>query len=834
MVNVTTPDGRTFTLPRSLAAMSQQGAVPEPAPLIGELPSMEPAPNPVLPPSVTGLMGEPQPTSDVPLQNTPDYKAGALLVPVTPREQRVDNAKYEKQQTRNAKAQSAQAASPQGKLEGVQARDDAAVQGTKEALLGQANVQFAEDLVLADAATERRIKLDGLALDMAKDATKNAAAEESKIAEVTGLRKKIAGTKIDRTADHPILLAISAGLAGFGSSVNGGKVDTLDIIYRAIDRKVNAQMADLDQMAKVYDMSKDELAMLKDKSKSKLEFHSTMFAAEVDKAKRHIEEITARSASAKTKANAKAEMAKLDQLAVARHSDAVRAGIEFDQKEKHHKDQIGVQRAQVGETIRHNMASEQLTRESNLFDYQQSLAASKQKGDEVAFKAQMEAEKEVRQLGVKGADNQLLLNSEGKAQMAQAAQFEADAKAIEDNPDPMARSIGSERVALLKQKAAILRGNARSFGAVKLRNDVVATKVPSVLAASQNMINVIDDIKTMEAGRGLLGRTIDQQKLDALYRLLAVKGKEAWQLGAWDRGSATLSKDIYGGDPSKWDQNTMRGWVSDMLGDDPKGYKDRLEIVAVDLQNATREQLRNHSDWDGKGDLFSRKSAPDTNTPVGKAVSTIEHGRNAVEAREAATPGTFGKIRDHVYSLGGLVGEPQYKVNQRAADNSDSHKYPGLGAGQGAGFEDALKLYKGGDAKAGDQLIATVASNAEGRPQLAIGMLHNLREHASPLYAAARAAVPKGSEVDKQMSLEENNQIGAAMTPGGTRVLAATVLNSMSADGKVTDQDGRNELVRISKTKGHPDSALAAKTLVDIVHLSGVRKTHPGSVMGGK
>ncbi len=829
MVDVTTPDGRTLTLPRSIVPASmlpQINTAPAPSALPGmplSVPAQETA-QPVLAQPVDEPLADPDVVmSDASVVEMGEPQTRSVTQKTLAKEQAVSVAKAKKTE----KAQAAYNATPQGQLAGVQNEQGAAKQDQAQALLGVADLEAAEQDAISAAKTERNKQIDELFMKRADEATKNAEAEDTKLNDVMRLRKKIEGTKIDRSADHPIILAIMAGLAGLGSAMNGGKVDTLDTIYRVIDRKVDAQTADLDQMAKVYGMSKEDLALLKDKSKSRLEFHNAMIAAETEKAVRHIEELTARSASEKTRANAKGLIADLRARAADKTMEATRWGLEFDQKDKHQKQQIGLGHANLAESRRHNRAEEQLKREDMYLDYQKALAADRAKGDELTFKARIEAEKETRQVGIKGVDNDYLLTPTGRAKMARAAQLEAEIKQIEANPDPMARSIASERVAMMRQQASVLRGDARSFDTVKARSDTQAGDMSKKYAAAQTMMDTVDEITMLydQAGRGFITKSKLQEELQAKVGLLSVAAKDAWQLGAWDKGSAALVHGIIGQDPTtELNVGVIGAMMNQQAIKDPEGFKNRLKAVTLKLDQDVRQQIIKNTTWDGQGDLFTRKTAGTTGTPVDKASQGFSQGRSGVELQKnAEQAGTVAQV-------GRKVGYPFSPSHAEEAEQSQSLKYHGLSKDQEPEFEQLLRAHKSGDKAAGDQLIGMAGAAAQNRPDLAIPLLHNLREHAPTLYTAARAAVPKGGEVDTQMDMEENNRIGSSTT--ATPILASTVLNTMDSTGKVTDVEGMRELTRRAGAK----DLMARKALLDIVNQSGKLKTLPqGSVFrGGK
>ncbi len=853
MVDVTTPDGRTLTLPRSLAAMQGQPQIGAPVPFTDEIagappqnvaPPAAPPPASGTIPSMTGGMMEPYSQDNPyaggpPVQNGADYKLGTVDVKQIAQHQ----AKQAKQAALAMKQQAAYAATPQGQLAGVQAQQQSAADAERKAIGDASTIQAAEDDVLHEATVTRNQQIEALQLKKEADLQAVEAEKERKYGEITSLKTKIANFKTDRTADHPIVAALAIALAGFGSALKGESGNpALEAFDKAIERKVSAQMADLDQMGKVYGMTKDELDMIKEKGKSKLELWNTMIAGENEKAIRSVEEIVSRSASAKTKANAQLTLAHLQANIADKTQAAVQWGLDFDQKDRHNKAQVGATNYATSVTDRHYKAEEKIQRDKNDADLLQALAADRASGNAAKAGKRSAAAVEVQKYGIKGADGKLLLTPEGRDAMAQAAQLEAEAQQTEDKykNDPMGSSIKSERVALLRQKAAELRSDAQTSGAVLLRNDTVASAVPSQVEAAQNMINVIDNIKVLSAEipRSLIGKNKKQQELDALYKLLAVKGKAAWQLGAWDKGTAILSKDIYGPNPSEWTSSTMRGYVSDLLGDDPAGFNDRLEAVARDLEDDARGKVVAHAtNWDGKGEVISRRRVPDMNTPVDKAAADLAQARSGLEIENKAP--AFDAEGEAAAAKFGGPASAAYKATRAAAaaaaDAPQSVQYPGLSKDQEAPFNTLLAAYKRQDkdsVRAGDELVAKVIIEARDRPDQAIPLLHNLKEHAGSLYTAAVAGLPKDSPVAAQMIYEANSEIARAPIP--TRELATMVINTLGRDGRVTNAHDYTE-IGVRAGKGDPEAIRAIQDIANANYKikSDAALTRRGSVFGG-
>ncbi len=834
MVSVTTPDGRVHTLPKSIvpASLMPQQIAPSGVPDSGTgipvpgAPVMRPdeAATPALPAPDTGPIVE---------EGDPD------ITPVTVMEPEVIAANPKRVAKARA-TQAARAASPAGQQAADQARQEQAAGAVAETMYEQGDLQAAEDAVVADSYKTRNVKLNELELTRQQDMQAELDAQDKKRGQIESMRSKIEKTKINREADHPVMAAIFAGLAGLGSAMKGEKVDTLDILYRAIDRKVAAQEADLDRMAKVYGMSRDELAELKERSKSKLEFHNTLIAGETAKAIRHLEEITARSASEKTKANVKRMVAELQQRVVEKQTEAMRWGLDYAQKEKAERNQNNRFYADLGFRQRQHADNIQIDRERIAADLQKALAADKARGDESMFKFRMEMDKEARQLGVRDMKGDLFLTPAGQQKMLQAEQLEKEAAALEQNPDPMARSIASGKIELLRQKAAIMRGDARSLDVVKAHNDTEAVTTSNMISSGQSVVQLVDGIKQLsdQAGRGLISRDDMQVKLRAMFEQLKPGLKEAWQLGAWDKGSAGLVEKVIGADPtSEWNAGILGMAMQQKMYENPKAFQQGLDSIVEDLERKAQNKLIGLGVKFGKGETVLRRSeAPafsEDATKLSQARSSVELTKDAEARLDRGGPATSMYVLAESIRAGRemTTGEAKAAAADRATAGSQSTKYVGLSKDQESPFGNLIKRHKGGDAGATRELVDIATSYAEKRPDLARPVLSNLREHAPEAYRLARQAIRPDSELGQSLEQADKLEIGAASE--NPVVLINGVRNSIGRDGKIGDIVGFKRLTTLA-TDPKTDPAtkqMATEAVFDIITRSQHNQALPaGSV----
>ncbi len=812
MVSVTTPDGRTITVPRSLSGMAPQQQIAPPSA-----------------PGVTPMQVGPAPTGfadEDTIANVAPAVAPHLVPPAGVVEEgepdvvAVQNMEPEviqaspKRMNKMRKQQAAQAASPQGQIAAAKGEQQTAARAQVDAITAMTDVDAATNDLVHGALLERNEALAKAENDRNVEMLARAQEQEKKMNEVVGLRKKIEGTKIDRAADHPVLAAVFAALAGLGSAMKGEKVDTLDILYKAVDRKVAAQQADLDQMGKVYGMTKEEVEMLKEKSKNRLEFHNAMIAAETNKAIRVVEELTARSASEKTRANGQMLIAGLRERAADKTMEATRWGLEYDQRAKAEQNQNNRFYSDLGFRKMQHADSMQIRREEIAAEMAKALANTKATGSIEEYKMQLEAAKEARQFGVRDMNGEFLLTPAGKAAKAEADKLEADIAKLESNPDVMARSIASDKIRAMRDRAAIIR-NSLTTGvyAAKAQNETQSISISNQISSGQTIAQLIDSIKDLsnKAGRGAFTRDEAQVRLRAMFAQLPPELKDAWQLGAWDKGSAGLVTKVIGLDPSsEWNAGVLAMFTAKQMYEDPKAFQEGLDSVVENLDRKVKNRLVGiGTKFDATDTVLRREAQP---APLSDSAVKLSAARSGLE---------LDKDAEH---LGALSAIPLDR-------NQGSLRYPGLHKTQEPLFEERLQAYtKKGDRQAGDELVLAVKTAIEdNRPDLAVPLLHALRDNApKELYKAARAAVPKDSEVDKQMTSEENMQIAPAVTPPAT--LFQQVLGSIKADGTIGDTAGWTEITKLATMPG-PYQEPAKKAWAEIVKQSGHNKSLPrGSV----
>lgn len=788
LVDVSTPDGRTLKLPRSVASALQgvatrqdigQGPTPPiTTPITAPPAAAMPMPTTENPPqqgeagtfngdmTATDVTLPPQPAPDGIVQNSPDYKLAGKALPQAYQKAQGDASKpLPKPQTTKAPAP----VSPTDKLRqtgigGALEQQTSALDELKTAVIDASNIEAAGQILIADEQAKRNTEIDKLIAKRAKDADADLRAVESKTAEYTTLRNKIAATKIDRKADHPILAAIGIALAGLGSTMKGESTNpALDIFWKAIDRKVAGQMEDLDQKGKVLGFQREEITQLRESASNRLAMNNLLVAGEAEKAAWHIEEIVSRTNSDVLKANGAKMAAEIRTRAADLTMTAAQAQMGHDQREKFQKQEMGYKYASLAENKRQHNDEMQFKREQLYNDTLKAIAAEHAKGGAEAAKAYVEQRNKVEGRGVKNiATNEYLLTNKGKAMMSEADKLEAQAEALTAKGvlDPNAQS----RVQMMKDKAAILRDNARVQEAVVGRDPTQAGRIGSQYAAAQKVTDLASEIQELydksENGRRYFETGPGHAAIQAKTTELTMALKNAWALGVLSKQDTRLVENATGGDPTKgWDAGNVAHTLGLSLGTDPEAFKARLDSIAKGVREGTYDEIKANSNYDGKTpeELFRIKEKP-TDTDVNKAVRTIEQERtpgektSEVENESAATT-VANRVRYNVFSSS--------KDDRReAAENSGSWTRPALSPAQSDAVDTMLTKYRAGG-KEGKQAAEQLAIQARSkRVDVAVATMQAIKETDPELYTKIRKTVPDA--VEKQLSIGEQAEAAKA------------------------------------------------------------------------
>lgn len=367
--NYTTPDGRTVRFPPALA-QNFAGLTPEPDPndtglMVPGGPESMPVPQ--QPPGAGVSLPPPVPVMSEPMPAMP--QAAPQQQPPAPQQPAAPKTDADLRQIGLAGALGAQTA----------AVDQAGAAGRK-----LADAQAQEMTAMADAFKERNAKL------AEQEALRQQAAQEkmqrvqAASIEADRAMKAYADHKVDRSLDHPMLAAISLALSAAGSAMAGksGEVPALGIMLQQMDKKVQLQLADRAKMKDVAGAKQSAIDRVRQMGDDQIAVYNLGMAGETEKAIRKIEEIKARSGSDQVKANAEIMIGELQGKKAGFLANTVERRFALDeqkaqrdQQAKQHAQSVGVQYAQLAESKRHNIASEELTQEQRDIEAKKAAAA---------------------------------------------------------------------------------------------------------------------------------------------------------------------------------------------------------------------------------------------------------------------------------------------------------------------------------------------------------------------------------------------------------------------------------------------------------------------------
>lgn len=775
LVDVTTPDGRNVKLPlsvaRSLQALSFQPMTPQaPATPEIEMPAVDVAswgqqatspqfgiPEPLANIPTGGL----QPIDTLPTQNTPDYQAGTLDVPALAKQQKQAEAQTKKR----AAAQAAYAATPAGQRDAYATDQVEAKQDVAKATVGAADIEAAGLYELRNNKRRYDEKIAGREADVGKEMAARDTAIKSKLAAMEDTRKKIEDTRIDRSIDHPVIVGIGLLLSSIGSSMGGTQDNGIKTLYAALDRKVEGQIVDLEQKNKLYGFQKSEVEEFKKLWTDKIAMKQWLLGAEASRAARQAEIIGLESSSERVKAQSKVAAAQIYSDAEALKAAAKEKQLESDENLLKHRQTIGLGYANLTESKRQYNETMLYNRDKLAAENLAAMAAANAKGGEKAMEAYSKAQDEVQKRGVYsiGSDEQLL-TKEGQAAMDVAAQMDAEAQKLRSGTIGPLSEEASARIDTLQRQANEMRGNARVFGAVLFETPELAAKFKDTkYVPSQGIARAVEKIKALykEHGRTLWNKQGPQAAMDTLLGTLELQLKQAYGLGAYDKGSAAKLKELVGRDITATEDP---GNIAHALGirfkDNPEAFKSRLDVLVNTLDEEIRDVLavRHYS---GKNVLFSKQEEPDLKAETGaKTQATPAENVKDVESRGWLRRNVFDAPVNAAGAVKSAVTGDSYESVQarggRLASESGSARYPYLSPKQGEAFELWTRALVVGDkdaiGKAKEKLAGAVSS---GTDEARLAWLRTIRENAPDLYPNYKDKLAKGKAAE-QLTFEDN------------------------------------------------------------------------------
>jgi hypothetical protein len=792
MVDVSTPDGRRLTVPSQFAAqfpelqpiqpMGQQLA---PAPPLELQPPTEVAgPSTLMTPEAGAV---PMPADTAP--PSPAQPPGpAFAMPALAAQMPATTA----QPQGGPVASPSQAAGPSNPAPQAQPRPEMTNAGLSK--LGNAGVYNAEQGALdqkgqairnaaqvdADDATRvgnamaaRDAETQRILEERAKAAADNQARLESKMVEYEQNAKAIADTKIDRSIDHPILAAIGVALGAIGAAMNKQQGNpALDMLLKSIDRKVAAQVQDLEIKRGSLAVQRDGLNMQREAGKDRLADIDQRRVAAIDQATRQIETIKAQSGSDRTKANADLTLAGLAQERVktldsAMQREQAKLAAEQERKDKllMHKQSIGVQYAGLSQQDRHfkldyaekvrsNMANEFMTQEARELAARQAEKAGK-----------VELGKEIMKRAVGG-----------------------EVTPVKDKDG----NVVDYKVGLLTTRNGevwVPQGEESVVADFQKKHDAVVSYISTLDAIKREGPEYLTDI----------GNSEKYQRLKQLMGQARLQAIQVNGLGVPTGHDIELAEDFIGTpDPTRW-RDSIAGLT-----------QSRSSIVRD--HNATLKGRGYDKVWD----------PPDMGQKAGDLVPNELQSRTPAELASNTKRGTLGNVVETVLNP---IGESPAERRAREESPNASTARPGFTEEQARTVDAQLRAYRQfsssqdpvtqGKAKQPADILVGIAADTS-RPARAQAMLSSLKQDAPELYQQALARLPaqdggnrNATPVPNRQAIAEHEQTVMAMQPVG-------LLHATAAAG---DAAAKQELARRA-ADGDKD---AARAVVDLVKNKGVR-----------
>lgn len=751
LVDITTPDGRAMKLPRSIAQAFPGLAAPPPvttppiAPPMpepgvreaGAVPAQLTAPAPIAPP-VTDTVS----SADAP---TPPRE------PVAPKP--VEPAPPPPITDRDLGALGAT---------GALNEQNAALADAKAAGRARADVEAKESQAIADAYVARNEELDKLAAQRAKDAEDWAKRVDTTTNEYHTAAKAYADHKVDRSVSHPILAAISVALGGLGSAMkNESKNPALDMLMQQIDKSVQLQMAERDKLRDVAGAKRSAIDLVRTQAGDATSRYNLAMAGMTEKAARQVEELKMRSNSDRVKADADALAADLRLKGAGYLDGAVARKLQLDQenanrlqREKESRRQAGIAYARLkqdreqfdarsAEDKRQFDARLGFDRERLEADKQAALAAAQAKGGGEAAKQMLEFQKLNEERGVSDvATGSRLLQPEGVKMLKQAEAVEAEARKLREaaaaEQDPAKRAAAEQTAAMQERRASELRGEAEIRHTWRLGNADQAAKTGEIISNTQSSLALIDKIDALEKKHGAawISTSEGERAMQSYGALLELSVKDAFQLGALDKGSEAYLKKVTGGDPTK----ITLGHITTMLGS-AKGAAGNRKALADALETRARNAARTKG---YRGEIDFHRATEPKETEADKAYEAITKDKTPLEQGQG---GQGSWLRRNIIDApqdalragkSAVTGDEFRSSNDARKSAEETGTVYGLTTTQQAGVEALIKQAQSPDATTREQArsrLLTAARNS--RESISTGVINTLRDSAPEIYREA-------------------------------------------------------------------------------------------------
>lgn len=381
--------------------------------------------------------------------------------------------------------------------------------------------------------------------------------------------KKIANTKIDRSVDHPWLTAIGVALATLGTAMQNRDAmlaaafrgapapapienPGLKAMYAAIDRKVAAQMQDLDNQKSAYELQSKAVTNERGIMKDRLDQMAANRIGWIEQAKQEMERIGKETSVPVIKANVALGIADASR-------EQAKTMIEAQDRFKTQQS-ADAARAQQMTIAKMSDATARRGQDLQLIEHREAIDAQNQRtAAEIAQKLVSEgkaaAAARVKMVGEQGIRDprtgNWMMNQAGQDKMKQADAAEAQARAATD----------PAQAAKLNEQAKALRESALTNDAEIADNPKAAEAAKKAVDDAQVMFNKTDlALRALkadpspanreawaslqeqltfikgQAAKGL-GERVSVRAMEALDEVLSIDPGSLWSRGV-DKGKA--------------------------------------------------------------------------------------------------------------------------------------------------------------------------------------------------------------------------------------------------------------------------------------------------------
>jgi len=373
--------------------------------------------------------------------------------------------------------------------------------------------QAAQATVVGNIETAANDAADKQLAQMKADAEANAKAVNDATALYLRNATALANTRIDHGIDYPVLAEIGTAMNILGTALNRQPMgDVMKPVYEAVDRKVAAQMQDIELGKANLALQRTGIDILRQSGNDKMQLQNTLLMSGLEQAKRRAQEIHDKTTSPIIAAQTQAAMADIDarkgelmtrtQASIQQRLDAQAARAQAYQ----------IHREQLGVTIR-GQNIQQAENDANRAERAQEHIDSIAEKLMLAGNAKAgERAKAIKDAGILDpVTGDYMLTDAGRKKFADADLMEAQ---IRKDPTPVAKAyiariedkvqatqltdaIKDPSIAtrLAQQYADSIRSDAQINDAAVARGSIKPDKVQEALQDAQNVTVALDSAR---------------------------------------------------------------------------------------------------------------------------------------------------------------------------------------------------------------------------------------------------------------------------------------------------------------------------------------------------